>query len=146
MAFPVPLIGVVEVRKGLRDGIGGASWKSLNEEPGSKMDRVELGLRMQSWHSSLWDPIYMVGSLYYDGEKYPDPEIVESALRNLQQDMEKKVRMLKGEKISAPTAYGTTDDLRKFAGFTDQELVEDLAELEEIVAALEWQMKEDYQK
>lgn len=108
------------------------------------LERTELGVRMHSWHSSMWDPIYMVGSLYYSGDKYPDKDIVQHALDNLLKLIDNNQRMLAGEKVSAPTAYGSTDDLRKFAGYDDGELVENIEDLTEIVESLENIMEEDY--
>ena len=108
------------------------------------LERIELGARMHQWHSSMWDPIYMVGSLYYSGDKYPDKDIVQHALDNLLKLIDNNQRMLAGEKVSAPTAYGSTDDLRKFAGYDDGELVENIEDLTEIVESLENIMEEDY--
>jgi hypothetical protein len=52
-----------------------------------KMTLTELGARMQQWHSSQWDPIYMVASLYVDNQPYPDTFVVHAARRNLQHDL-----------------------------------------------------------
>lgn len=108
------------------------------------LERTELGVRMHSWHSSMWDPIYMVGSLYYSGDKYPDKDRVQRALDSLQKLLDNNQRMLAGEKVSAPTVYGSTDDLRKFAGYDDGELIDNIEDLTEIVESLENIMEEDY--
>lgn len=108
------------------------------------MDRTELGLRLQSWHASMSDPIYAVGSFYFSGHVYPKREVVEDAIHNLNSDLSKRQRMLAGENVRAPTAYGYTDDLRKFAGYTDEQLNEDIADLEEIVGELQKYLERDY--
>lgn len=108
------------------------------------MDRVDLGLRLQSWHNSMHDPIYAVGSFYFAGHKYPSKEIVEDAISNLNADIRKFSRMLRGEKVSAKTAYGMTNDLRKFAGYTVREMRANVRELKGILLELETFLKEDY--
>jgi hypothetical protein len=107
------------------------------------MDRSTLGLRMQSWHSSMSDPIYAVGSFYFSGEPYPDRMIVEDAIHNLEHDLDERKRMMAGEKVMVQR-NGKSVDLRKFAGFTDEQLAEDAEDLEEIVEALKEQMREDH--
>ena len=72
------------------------------------MDRRELGLRMRLWHSSQWDPIYMVGSLYYNNEVYPDKDVVESALNQF--------NILK-------------QSIQALSHITRRELVEDISEI-----------------
>lgn len=109
------------------------------------MDRVDLGLRMQSWHSSMGDPIYAVGSYYFAGHIHPEKETVEAAIDNLNAILSRSQRMLKGEKVTAPTMMGHTDDLRKFAGYTDKDLKDNIKDLEEIVAELTLYLKKDYE-
>ena len=104
------------------------------------MDRTELGLRMQQWHSSQWDPIYMVGSLYFSDEVYPDKDIAELALCSLECGLDKFRRMDRGIKVRAPH----TEDLRKFAGYTRKTLRDGIADLREIVASLREYIADDY--
>lgn len=104
------------------------------------MTRSELGSRMQQWHASMHDPIYAVGSFYSAGKAYPKVEVVVDALDNLSYDLDKHKRMLAGEKI----ATIRTDDLRKFARYSDNELQNDINDLEEIVSELKRFMREDY--
>lgn len=108
------------------------------------LDRTELGVKMHQWHRSMWDPIYMVGSLYYDGCVYPNKDIAARALDNLKGDLDESKRMLAGEKVKAPTAYGSTDDLRKFAGYTDEDLEDNIQELTEIIESLGYYLETDY--
>ncbi len=110
------------------------------------MDRVELGERMQQWHSSMGDPIYAVGSFYFSGQVYPDKEIVENAISNLTSDLERFQRMQRGEKVSQYNShYGRwIDDQRAFAGYTDEELSDNIADIQEIVSELRRFMQEDY--
>lgn len=108
------------------------------------MERTDLGLCLQEWHSSMSDPIYAVGSFYYAGMVYPKKEIVEDALSNLTADITKFRRMLRGEVVSARTAYGITKDLKKFAGYTRVVLRSHVRELRHIIAELERFMLEDY--
>lgn len=52
------------------------------------LHRVRLGELMHHWHSSSRDPIYAVGSFYFANQRYPDPEIVDRALDELEEDYE----------------------------------------------------------
>jgi hypothetical protein len=92
------------------------------------------------------DPVYAVGSLYFAGQVYPDKSIVEDCLANLNDDLAKFKKMLVGEKVSQyNNHYGKMiDDQRKFAGYTDDELITNIAELEEIVSELSQFMQKDY--
>jgi hypothetical protein len=108
------------------------------------MERSDLGLRMQSWHRSMHDPIYAVGSYYFSGQRYPRKEIADAALESFKTLLDQNKRMLRGEKVSAMTFDGSTDDLRKFAGYKDEELNENITDLSEIVSALKEQIKKDY--
>ena len=110
------------------------------------MNRVDLGERMQHWHSSSGDPVYAVGSFYFAGQRYPKQEIAEDALEGLKRDLEKQYRMLRGEKVFAPTLHGSTNDLRKFAGYTDRELRENIRDLRGIVRDLAAFIVTDYQR
>lgn len=114
-------------------------WKVVHN-----INRRDLGELMQHWHSSQNDPIYAVGSYYYAGAKHPNCDVVNSALDNLFSLRNQNQRMLIGEKVKAPTAYGTTDDLKKFAGYNDKELKENIKELDKIIECLQMFMKEDY--
>jgi len=84
------------------------------------MDRRELGLRMQFWHKSQWDPIYMVGSIYYINEVYPDKSGVEDALNEF--------NMLK-------------QSIQALSHITRRELVDDISEIAE---SLQKFIDEDY--
>ncbi len=110
------------------------------------MDRVELGERLQQWHSSMGDPVYAVGSFYFADQVYPDKSIVEDCIANLESDIAKFEKMLAGEKVSVYNShYGRqVDDLRSFAGYTDEELTNNVADLSEIVFYLKKFMEEDY--
>ena len=110
------------------------------------MDRVELGERLQQWHSSSHDPVYAVGSYYFAGHVYPKKEVVEDCLRNLTDDIEKFRKMLRGEKVSQYNSLmgNMVDDLRKFAGYTDSEMKEYIVDLTEIVSEVQRFMEEDY--
>jgi hypothetical protein len=50
-----------------------------------KLER--LGELMQSWHSSESDPIYAVGSFFFAGRDYPDPNVVVAARDRIQSDL-----------------------------------------------------------
>lgn len=107
------------------------------------MDRSELGERLCQWHSSMHDPIYAVGSFYVSGQVYPQKGIVEDAISNLTKDLDEARRMLIGEKVMV-TRQGRRVDLKVFAGYTDDDLRENIADLEEIVEELQRFMTEDY--
>ena len=110
------------------------------------MDRVELGERLQQWHSSSSDPVYAVGSFYFADQRYPDKSIVEDCLANLESDITKFQKMLAGEKVSVYNShYGRqVTDLRAFAEYTDEELTNNIADLQEIVFYLKQFMERDY--
>lgn len=107
------------------------------------MDRAELGSRLCNWHSSMHDPVYAVGSFYIDRQVYPDKEIVENALTNLTNDLDQFRRMLAGEKVMVER-QGRKVDLKVFAGYTRDNLRENITDLEEIVSELQRFMTEDY--
>jgi hypothetical protein len=94
----------------------------------------------------MHDPIYAVGSFYVSGQVYPDKSIVEDAISNLTSDLDMFQRMQKGEKVRKYNShYGRwIDDQRAFAGYTDQELSDNVADIEEIVSELRRFMQEDY--
>lgn len=127
-----------EPRKGRRAS-------SRKPTPTPTLDRAELGLRMQGWHASQADPIYAVGSFYFSGEVYPDRDVVDAALSGLECELDKSRRMARGEKVSAPHAFGRTDDLKRFAGYTRRTLRANIADLREIVAALRAFIALDYE-
>lgn len=107
------------------------------------MDREELGERMLNWHASMSDPIYAVGSFYVSGQVYPTQDTVQCALDSLQQDLEQSKGMLCGHKIMVERG-GVQVDLKVFAGYTEEQLKENIADLEEITHNL-WQcLAEDY--
>jgi hypothetical protein len=110
------------------------------------MNRVELGERMQQWHSSMHDPVYAVGSFYFSNQVYPDKAIVEHALRNMTEDIEKFQKMLRGEKVSEYKSFvgAMVDDVKAWAGYTDDQLTDNVRDLTEIVSELKRFMKEDY--
>lgn len=107
------------------------------------MDRQELGERLCQWHGSMSDPIYAVGSFYVDGQVYPDKEVVESALTSLTSTLSENRRMLIGEKVWVERG-GKRVDLKVFAGYTQDDLRENIADLEEITEELQRFMTEDY--
>jgi len=111
------------------------------------MNRVELGERLQQWHKSSSDPIYAVGSFYFAGHVYPKKEIVENCIHNLTTNIEHNKRMLKGEKVSVYNYhYGRqVDDLKRFAGYTNEQLREEIQDLEEIVGEVQRFMTDDYE-
>ena len=45
----------------------------------NEMHLSEIGLKMHNWHSGQFDPIYMVGSYFVNGEHYPNLQIVADA-------------------------------------------------------------------
>ncbi len=110
------------------------------------MDRIELGERLQQWHSSSSDPVYAVGSFYFADQRYPDKDVVISCLTNLEADISKFKKMLAGEKVSVYNEhYGRqVTDLRAFAGYTDEELTANVSDLEEIVFYLKEFLGKDY--
>ena len=107
------------------------------------MDRTTLGERLCNWHSSMHDPVYAVGSFYVSGQVYPDKEIVDNAISNLTRDLDQFRRMLSGEKVLV-TRHGKQVDLKVFAGYTRENLRENISDLEEIVSELETMKAEDY--
>lgn len=107
------------------------------------MNRKELGKRLCQWHLSMWDPIYAAGSFYVSGEVYPDKEIVEDAISSLTSILDKKKRMLKGEKVMV-TREGKQVDLKVFAGYTKKDLNENIADLSEIISELKEFLTTDY--
>lgn len=107
------------------------------------MDRTELGERLCNWHSSMGDPIYAVGSFYVSGQVYPDKEIVENALTSLTSTLEQSRRMLIGEKVMVER-QGKKVDLKVFAGYTQEDLHENIADLEELCDELQQFITEDY--
>jgi len=106
------------------------------------MDRVELGERMLQWHGGQNDPVYAVGSFYLSGKQYPDQEVVEDALANLEAELEQFERMRAGERVMV-RRQGKMVDLRKFAGYKQKDLEEHAIDLSEIVDTLREQMVED---
>jgi hypothetical protein len=107
------------------------------------MTRRELGLRLMNWHSSMSDPIYAVGSFYFSGDVYPSKEVVEDCLSNLQKDLGQRKKMLAGHMVIVERG-GKQVSLRKFAGYTNSQLREDIKDLEEIVSEVERFLTEDY--
>lgn len=108
-----------------------------------EMTRTELGLRLMNWHSSQNDPIYAVGSLFFDDQVCPK-DIVEDCLFNLNHSLDEFQRMQKGEVLMV-RRYGGEVDLRKFAGYTDEEIEENISDLTEIVSEVKRFLEEDYQ-
>jgi hypothetical protein len=109
-------------------------------------DRPYLGERLCQWHSSMGDPVYAVGSFYVDDKKYPDKTIVEDAIRNLRSDRDDFVRMRKGEKVGRYNEhYGRwIDDQRAFAGYTDEQLGDNIDEINQILIDLTAFLNHDY--
>lgn len=108
------------------------------------MDRHQLGEKLLQWHSSQWDPIYMVGSHYINGSVYPDKDIVESAVSNLTKESLDCQKMLDDIPVMVQR-NGKTVELKRFAGYTDEELRERKAELEELTVELDTFLSEDYE-
>jgi hypothetical protein len=75
---------------------------------------------------------------------YPDKQIVEDALTNLTRDLNQYRRMLIGEKVMVERG-GKKVDLQVFAGYTRENLRENISDLEEITSELERFMTEDYE-
>lgn len=48
-----------------------------------------IGESMQHWHAGQADPVYAVGSFFFDEKDYPELSVVFMARRNLSQDLEK---------------------------------------------------------
>jgi hypothetical protein len=48
--------------------------------PPDHTDLVLAGRVLTQWHSAMGDPIYMVGSYYFDGRRYPDHDVLERAI------------------------------------------------------------------
>lgn len=105
------------------------------------MNRIELGERMQQWHSSMGDPIYAVGSYYFAGDRYPVKATVEDALLNLQSDLSQARQMDRGKKIYI---HNGMTDLKTFGGFTRRRLRENIKDLREITEALKEFLEKDY--
>lgn len=112
------------------------------------MDRMELGTRLCQWHSSMNDPIYAVGSFYVSDLAYPDKKVVDDAVFNLTSNLKRFRRMLNGEKVMQYNSYygRWIDDLRKFAGYTDEELHNNIEDIEEIVHGLQSFLTRDYKE
>jgi hypothetical protein len=49
-----------------------------------------LGELLQHWHASMDDPIYAVGSFFFSGKDYPDPNVVVAARDAIQSDISGK--------------------------------------------------------
>jgi hypothetical protein len=109
------------------------------------MNRQKLGCKLQEWHSGMNDPVYAVGSYYYADAVYPKKEIVADAIFNLQKDLNQNLDMKAGKKVSAATAYGRTSDLKKFAGYSDRDILNNIKELTEILAGVKKYYEEDYE-
>jgi hypothetical protein len=114
-----------------------------SQEFESTLSRTELGSRLCEWHSSMNDPIYAVGSFYVSDNVYPDKGIVKNAIFALTSDLNQHKRMLNGERVMVIRS-GKQVNLKKFAGYTDSQLKENIADLEEIVSELQRFMAEDY--
>jgi hypothetical protein len=115
---------------------------ALNRNP-ELMDRSELGERMLQWHGGQDDPIYAVGSYYISDKEYPDVDVAQDALANLEMEWEDFERMRGGEAVMV-RRQGRQVDLRKFAGYSDEDLEENAEDLAEILDTLREQMVEDY--
>lgn len=118
------------------------------------LSRRDLGELMQHWHSSQNDPIYAVGSFYFAGKAYPDPEVVQDAIAALEKDLSEYERMLRRQPVMVKRQQGggpyrggpmVEVELRKFSGLKDRELKEGIAELREILFNLrEYAENDDY--
>lgn len=100
------------------------------------LSRPELGELMLHWHSSQGDPIYMVGSYYVGGNEYPDPSVIEEAKQEFERLLSEHERMLRHQPVMVQR-QGRQVDLRKFAGYKDRELKENISELREILFNLD---------
>ncbi len=108
------------------------------------ISRHELGSLLLNWHGSQYDPTYAVGSFYIDNNVYPNKDVVEECIASLELDVSKYRRIQKGERVFAYTAHGSTDDLKTWAGYSDEELVDCIEELTVIVGSLREYLVEDY--
>lgn len=104
------------------------------------MERTELAELMLQWHGGQNDPVYAVGSFYCSDERYPDLEVFDSAVSNLESDLSQQERMLAGEKVKTYK----TDDLKTFAGWSDEELIKNVDQLGIILVELQKYRKCDY--
>lgn len=66
---------------------------AIDEYPTTK---EEIGLLMMNYHTGQWDPVYMVGSVFFSGQDYPDLKVVQSAIGYLEQDLRKATEGLHG--------------------------------------------------
>lgn len=96
------------------------------------LSRRDLGELMLHWHSSQSDPIYAVGSYYVGGKEYPDPSVIVEARDEFKKELSEHERMLKKQPVMV-YRQGRQVDLRTFAGYTDRQLKENIAELREIL-------------
>lgn len=107
------------------------------------MDRQALGHAMMQWHSGMWDPVYMVGSVYSGNRIYPDANIAREALENLEIELTQSHTMLAGEVVNV-SRNGAMISLREFAGYTDVDLQERINTLTKLVIAFQAQIQQDY--
>jgi len=107
-----------------------------------KMNRKKLGELLQQWHSSMSDPIYAVGSFYFSDWVYPNPLIVRDAIHSLEHTLQENKDMLEGKPVMV-VRQERTIDLKEFAGYSDEELQDNINELMELIASLRLQFKED---
>lgn len=98
---------------------------------------------MLNWHSSMSDPIYAVGSYYVDNRAYPDADIVSQAVLNLSIDLNQHQRMLLGDVVMVKRGCRMVD-LKVFAGYTQEQLSDNIADLKEIILHLGQNLTQDY--
>jgi len=97
-----------------------------NLGPKTPTRRMNIGLKMANWHSSMGDPIYAVGSYYVANVEYPHRRVVEAARERLVLDIGKKL-------------YVSTDDqreLREIVAYLD-EVLGNKSDLPEVATCLD---------
>lgn len=109
------------------------------------MDRNNLGYRLLQWHSGMSDPVYAIGSFYADNRAYPDKQVADDALVNLERDLRQFRQMERGKSVIV-NRFGHEVDLKQFAGYTRKDIRAHIADLREIVAELKQTINNDYDK
>ncbi len=73
----------------LRKELANRAWELACSAKAAEPNRAaqnlpRLGLLMHNWHSGMWDPIYMVGSYFVSWKRYPDSDVVDRALTEIE--------------------------------------------------------------
>ena len=61
--------------------------RSVQEKMERRFELRDIGEKLQHWHASQGDPIYAVGSFFFDGDDYPDLDVVAQAKARLESDL-----------------------------------------------------------